>query len=55
MLKKAKELLKEASEYLCAEDPEQGDYCECGAYVGAGRRHYKKCLYVRIQKFLKKK
>lgn len=53
-LRRAKRLLKEAAGYLCANDPEQGDYCRCGAYGGAGWKHNSGCLYVRLQKFLKK-
>lgn len=46
-------LLLEAVEYLCAEDPGQGDYCLCGAYVGRGDKHNKNCLYVKIKKALR--
>lgn len=47
-------LLKLAAEYLCADEPEQGDYCICGAYVGAGESHKKGCFYSDVQRFLKK-
>lgn len=48
-------LLEEAAEHLCAEDPEQGNYCRCGAYVGRGESHRRGCLYVRIKSFLEKR
>jgi hypothetical protein len=45
-------LLREAADYMCNEDPGQGDYCLCGAYVGSGQKHLKNCLYLRIVKEL---
>lgn len=53
-LEKAKKLLKLAASYMCSDDPEQGDYCRCGAYVGAGESHKPRCAYISIQRFLNK-
>lgn len=52
---KTKQLLKKATEYLCADDPDHGDYCGCGAYYSYnnGMKHKRGCLYVKIKKFLK--
>ena len=54
-LEKACKLLKKVSKYLCADDPEQGDYCRCSAYVGRGEAHKSSCDYIKIKRFLNRK
>ncbi len=46
-------LLKEVLSYFCAEEPGQGDYCRCSAYVGVGEAHKKNCIYLRLREAMR--